>query len=302
MRPFRLGPIFKGYIWGGRRLIDEWGKTPEGDSLAESWELTAHKDGDNLILDGELSGLTLSEAVKRHPEIVSPDFDPKDTFPLMVKLIDAARPLSVQVHPDDKRSAMLEHEKGKTECWHILGHEEGAYIYLGFTRPVSESELREAISSSTLTDLLKKVYVNDGDTYFIPAGTVHAIGAGVTLAEIQENSNVTYRLYDYGRGRELHIDKGLSVAARVPALIEAPGRSVEVIVSCDKFTVRKVKAPYTGKADDGFMFGLCVSGECEFSCGGVSFKLKKGGNVYVPSNCKDDFVIEGECEFLITRQ
>ncbi|MBQ6665427.1 MAG: class I mannose-6-phosphate isomerase, partial [Synergistaceae bacterium] len=198
MLPFRLSPVYKNYIWGGKNLITSWGKTPDSDTLAESWELASHPDGDNIILDGELKGLTLSEAVRRFPEIVSPRFKPDETFPLMVKLIDAARPLSIQVHPFTEYAQRVEHSKGKIEAWYILGHEEGAYIYLGFSRHVTRREFEEAIRSETLTDILRKVYVNDGDTFFIPAGTIHAIGAGITLAEIQENSNITYRVYDYG--------------------------------------------------------------------------------------------------------
>ncbi|MBR0034523.1 MAG: class I mannose-6-phosphate isomerase, partial [Synergistaceae bacterium] len=217
MLPFRLKPVYKNYLWGGRRLIDDWGKTPESETLAESWELASHEDGDNVIIDGELQGMTLSDAVKEYPEIVAPNFQPIETFPLMVKLIDSRQPLSIQVHPFNDYARRVERSRGKTESWYILNHEDGAYIYLGFSKNVSRHEFAEAIRNNTITELLRKVYVKDGDLFFIPAGTIHAIGPGITLAEIQENSNITYRVYDYGRvgadgkPRELHIAKALDV-------------------------------------------------------------------------------------------
>ena len=309
MLPFRLKPVCKNYLWGGTKLIDEWGKTSESDTLAESWELAAHKDGDNIILDGDLMGLTLTEAVKRFPEIVSPSFRKDDTFPLMVKLIDARQPLSIQVHPFTEYAMRVENSKGKIEAWYILGHEEGAYIYLGFSKNVSRSEFAQAIKEDRLPEVLKKVYVNDGDMYFIPAGTIHAIGAGITLAEIQENSNITYRVYDYGRlgqdgrPRELHIRKALDVTNTFPLNILPPGRGGNVIVSCNKFRVERINAPYFGWTNhEGFLFLLCIAGECVFRCGDVCFSVGKGGNVFVPSDCEEEFRLEGDGEFLITTQ
>ncbi|MBR1657919.1 MAG: class I mannose-6-phosphate isomerase [Synergistaceae bacterium] len=309
MRPFRLKPVYKNYLWGGKNLIDLWGKTPDSENLAESWELASHPDGDNIILDGELKGLTLSEAVRKFPEIVSPKFKPDETFPIMVKLIDAEKPLSIQVHPFTDYARRVENSRGKVEAWYILGHEEGAYIYLGFNRSVSRREFEEAITNGTLTEMLKKIYVEDGDTFFIPAGTVHAIGEGITLAEIQENSNITYRVYDYGRlgadgkPRELHIKKALDVANTFPVNITSPGRSGNVIVSCDKFRTEKIHAPFSGGTEGKcFRFMLCVEGQCVFSCGGFECELKKGGNVFVPSDCCDEFVIEGDGVLLVTSE
>ena len=307
MLPFRLKPVYKNYLWGGKRLIDEWRKSPGTDTLAESWELASHPDGDNIILDGELSGMTLSDAVKEYPAIVSPDFRPSDTFPLMVKLIDSQQPLSIQVHPFNDYARRVEHSRGKTESWYILNHDEGAYIYLGFSKSVSRYEFQQAIINSTVTDLLRKVYVNDGDLFFIPAGTIHAIGPGITLAEIQENSNITYRVYDYGRvgadgkPRELHIAKALDVTNTFPLNISPPGRGGNVIVSCNKFHVEKARAPFTGRVNhDSFRFVLCLDGECEFSCGGFMCALEKGSNVYVPADCGEEYIIDGGGEFLTT--
>ena len=312
MLPFRLKPVYKNYLWGGKKLIDDWGKTPGTDTLAESWELASHEDGDNVILDGELAGMTLSDAVKEHPEIVAPNFQPIETFPLMVKLIDSRQPLSIQVHPFNDYARRVEHSRGKTESWYILNHDEGAYIYLGFSKNVSRWDFEQAIINNTITELLRKVYVKDGDLFFIPAGTIHAIGAGITLAEIQENSNITYRVYDYGRvgadgkPRELHIAKALDVTNTFPLNIAPPGRRGNVIVDCSKFRVERVHAPYRGRTDGGgFRFVLCLEagGEGgEFRCGEFVCGLSKGGNVYVPGNCTEEFRIEGNCECLITSE
>ena len=308
MLPFRLAPVFKDYLWGGTKLITEWGKTPGTKILAESWELASHPDGDSVILDGELTGLTLSEAVKRCPEIVSPAFRPSETFPLMVKLIDAQKPLSVQVHPFNDYARRVEHSKGKTEAWYVLDHDEGAFIYLGFRESVSRHDFEQAIADGTVTGLLRKVYVKTGGLYFIPAGTIHAIGAGILLAEIQENSNITYRVYDYGRlgadgkPRELHIAKALDVTNTFPLNITPPGSRGNVVVDCSKFRVERVNAPYEGRAEGGFMFLLCIEGEGEFSCDGVKFELKRGSNVYVPADCGGSFRLEGACGCLVTTQ
>ena len=309
MLPFRLQPVYKNYLWGGKNLITSWGKTPNSESLAESWELASHSDGDNIILDGELRGLTLSEAVRKFPAIVSKTFKPDDTFPIMVKLIDSASPLSIQVHPFTEYARRVENSKGKIEAWYILGHDEGAYIYLGFNKNVTRCEFERAIIDETLTDMLRKVYVKDGDMFFIPAGTIHAIGAGITLAEIQENSNVTYRVYDYGRlgadgkPRELHIKKALDVTNTFPLTITPPGRADNVIVSCNKFRAERLRAPFTGNTNgEGFRFMMCLEGECVFRCGDFACEIVKGNNIFVPSDCECDYAFEGDGIILVTSE
>lgn len=304
MKPFRLKPVFKNYLWGGEKLISSWGKNSDLKPLAESWELAAHKDGDNLILDGELKNKTLSEAVKIYPEIVSPDFKSENIFPLMVKLIDSAKPLSIQVHPDDIYAEKNENSKGKTELWHILESEEDAFLYLGFNREVTRCEFEKAIKENTLLKILKKIKVHKGDSFFIPAGTIHSIGAGITLAEIQENSNITYRVYDYGRvgadgkPRELHTKKALEVANTYPACLEIPGASKDFIVNCKEFKVKKIKSEGLYKIEkniESFRFLLCISGG--FRSG--EFELSKGGNIFIPADFEEDFYINGIGEFLM---
>lgn len=313
MLPFRLKPVFKNYIWGGRKLIDSWRKKPEdfNDIIAESWELAAHKDGDNIILDGVCKNMTLSQAIKLYPEIVSQKFKSGDTFPIIVKLIDSREPLSIQVHPGTEYALRVEKSLGKTEAWYILDHEEGAYLYLGFKHNITRSEFERGIIEHTLPELMRKVEVHRGDTFFIPLGTIHAIGAGITLVEIQENSNITYRVYDYGRKgrdgtpRELHIEKALDVTNTFPLNIMPPGKSGNIIVSCNKFHVEKIsiKNFYTDNTENkGFKFFLCVSGSAVMKCADNKFTINRGENIFVPSDCENDFIIEGNAEFLITTQ
>ena len=307
MLPFRLKPVLKNYLWGGEKLISSWGKESCAGPLAESWELAAHKDGDNLILDGELKNFTLSEAVKRNPEIAAKNFNPENIFPLMVKLIDSAQPLSIQVHPDDDYAQRVENSKGKTELWYILDHEPDAFIYLGFKKEITRSEFEQAIKNNALLEILNKIKVHSGDSFFIPAGTVHSIGAGITLAEIQENSNITYRVYDYGRAgadgkpRELHIAKALDVAKTCPANLAVPGSSKNFIVDCENFSVKKLNITnsFTEKKNfNSFRFLLCLSGKINLACRNFECEISRGGNIFIPADCEEDIYIKGNGEIL----
>ncbi len=309
MLPFRLKPVYKNYLWGGTRLLD-WDKIPEKLPLAESWELAAHKDGDNLILDGDLKGLTLSSAVKKFPEIVSPSFKPTQRFPLMVKLIDSKQALSIQVHPDDKYALKCENSSGKIEMWYALDCLPDSYIYLGFKKKVTPEEFNNAIINNTLPDLLQKFPVKKGDTFFIPAGTVHEIGAGNLLVEVQQNSNITYRVYDFGRRdsdgnlRELHVNKALDVANLEPINPEPPGKSENILVDCENFRVERVNLQeiYHGQINNCFKFILCVSGHAKFECNYFTCELKQGSNIFIPANCEESFTLRGAGEFLITSE
>ena len=232
-RPLLLSPAFKDYIWGGNRLKRDWGKQTDMTPLAESWELSCHEAGPSVIAGGAYAGRTLGEYLAEHPQDTGTKAQNAGAFPLLIKLIDAAGPLSVQVHPDDAYAREFEHSLGKSEMWLVLDASEGAGIYYGFKRETSLAEMRAAIENNTLTELLSWVPAKTGDCFFIPAGTVHAIGAGLMVAEVQQSSNLTYRVYDYGRvgadgrPRELHIDKALAspAANRRKPLSARPNRS-----------------------------------------------------------------------------
>ncbi|MBQ7949306.1 MAG: ROK family protein, partial [Clostridia bacterium] len=211
MEILKLIPECKDNIWGGVKLKEKYGKQTDKDPVAESWELSFHKDGPTRLENGK----TLQEEVTAKE--LGRNCDGFPFFPMLVKLIDAKQDLSVQVHPSDKYALEHENSFGKTEMWYIVEAEKGAGIYLGFKKDVTQAEYETAIKENTLTDLLNFFEVKAGDCYFIPSGTIHAIATGCLICEIQQNSNLTYRVYDYGRRdkngnlRELHVEKALKV-------------------------------------------------------------------------------------------
>ena len=315
MLPFLLNPAYKDYIWGGVKLRDQFGKdgpTP----LAESWELSAHPDGDAVIASGPLAGTRFSAFIKDNPAALGSRC-PAGDFPVMVKLIDAAQNLSVQVHPDDAYGMRVEGERGKTEMWYILDCEPGAFLYFGFEREISADEARRRIADNTITEVLHKAPVHPGDVFFIAAGTVHAIGAGILLAEIQENSNTTYRVYDFGRvgadgkPRPLHIDKAMQVARLAPASQDAPGAepprtvaggTLRRLAGCAYFTADTLKLAgrYShAPGNASFVSVLCLDGRASLCCGDETLTLKKGGSAFVPADAPE-FALDGEGAFLLT--
>ena len=306
----KIHPACKQYLWGGEKLIREYGISSPNTPLAEAWVLSAHSDGDSRISfsEGELcskgkessEGESFAEYLKCHPEAVGSFGKAFPFFPTLIKLIDAKKALSIQVHPDDSFALSREGQYGKTEMWIVLEREEGAFLYFGFQKDYTEEEIRRAIEEENFPSLLCKVMVEPGDVFFIPAGTVHAIGAGILLAEVQQNSNLTYRVYDYGRKdaqgntRELHVEKALEVMDRkqlssyrqeafkkqgTKAVEEdAVGKStegkdvagknvyLERIGSCEYFTVDRLcledNAFYSGKlTKESFLSLLVLEGE-----------------------------------------
>ena len=194
----KLCPSYKDYLWGGKKLITDFYKEYDGDVLAESWELSCHKDGPSYIAAGEYAGETLEQyIIMEGKKILGRHARKFSKFPVLIKFIDAAEDLSVQVHPGDEYAIKNENQYGKTEMWYVVDCEEGASLYYGFAREVSTEELEQRIRDNTLLEVLNKIYVKKGDVLFIEPGTIHAIGKGNVIAEIQQNSNVTYRVYDY---------------------------------------------------------------------------------------------------------
>ncbi|PIE68698.1 MAG: mannose-6-phosphate isomerase [Deltaproteobacteria bacterium] len=218
--PLLFDDVFKDYIWGGRRLGRYGKKLPEG-RVAESWVLSAHPDGLSRVADGPLAGKTLPELMHRYgTELVGSDLPAWATrgFPLLIKLLDARERLSVQVHPDDAYAAQYEAGSlGKNEMWYILEAEPEAEIVLGVVPGTTKTKFSQAVASGNIMEVLAKVKVRPGDAFMIPAGRVHAVGAGIVLAEIQQSSNITYRVYDYdrqgvdGKPRPLHLEQALDV-------------------------------------------------------------------------------------------
>ena len=196
-QPVLLKPAFKDYLWGGTRLRTEYGKDCGLDRIAESWELSAHKDGQSVVASGDLSGKTLTDYIDAcGKEILGSRGTAFEKFPILIKFIDAKQKLSVQVHPDDEYALANEGEYGKTEVWYVLSADEGAALYYGFNRKITKDEFLARISDNTVEDVLNRVEAKPGDVFFIKPGTGHAIGEGLLICEIQQNSNTTYRVYD----------------------------------------------------------------------------------------------------------
>ena len=317
MEPFTLTPACKDYLWGGRRLKDDWGMRTDLETVAESWELSAHPAGDGVVADGPWAGRSFSEAVRAHPEIVSRRHGPDDPFPLLVKLIDARLPLSVQVHPDDAYAAQHHgEERGKTEMWYVLDRTPGAFVYLGFRHRVSRREAGLRARDGTLPEVLRRVEVRPGEALFIPAGTVHAIGGGILLAEVQQSSNLTYRLFDYGRlgadgrPRPLHVERALDVARLAPADPTPPGAlpwqaltggQLRVLANCPAFRsgVLKLEGACTIPAQRRFLSLLCLAGEAALSGEGETLAMSRGTSLLIPAGspaCR----LDGDAELLLT--
>jgi mannose-6-phosphate isomerase len=214
--PLKFKPIYKQRIWGGQKLREVFGKDlPSGQKIGESWELSDLPEDKSEITNGELAGQSLHEAVKRFPKEITGDESFALPFPLLIKLLDAEDILSVQVHPDEQTCKRLGEGEPKTECWYIIAVEPGAVIYKGLKKGVTKGQFAEAIEKGTVADMLLKVPVEVGQCHFLPAGTAHAIGPGLLIAEIQLPSDTTYRVFDFnrvdesGKPRELHIRQAL---------------------------------------------------------------------------------------------
>lgn len=282
MHPLLLTPIYRRYLWGGRRFATSLGRPlPPGDDFAESWELVDRGADQSVVAAGPLAGTTLGELVRKQGRDLLGRHAPQTVFPLLFKFLDACRDLSVQVHPDDARAAKLSPpDLGKTEAWYVVDAAPGSRIYAGLRPGIDHASLAAALRAGRCEDVMHSFEPRPGDCVFIPAGTIHAIGAGLVVAEIQESSDVTYRLYDWnrvgadGKSRPLHIDAGLEavtqfgpVAAVQPqpsaAASSGGGAAARRLVTCDYFLFDEVR-PDGGWAvggDDTCHFLAVLSGE-----------------------------------------
>ena len=302
MEPLKLGMITKKIIWGGERLAREYGKGTPGEKIAESWELTDRADGVNTIVGGTFDGMLLSDYLNAHKDEVKKGWD-GERFPLLIKLIDAEADLSIQVHPDDEYAAAHTTDLGKTEMWYIVDAAPDARIIYGLKKKYSAAEVRAAIENGTLEELMNYVPVKKGETYFIPSGMVHAICRGILIAEIQQNSNITYRVYDYnrrgadGKLRELHVDDALAVIDKIedPSAVRADANDeLGIIAKCGYFTVYHFEKAFTMTAtEESFVHLLCLGGEAVITWNGGEMNIKKGESVYIPAGFGEFAVSEG---------
>lgn len=298
--PLRFEPILRRYLWGGRRLAEALGKPlGEGDDYAESWEVCDRGDAQSVVSAGPLAGTTLGELVRTRGQELLGRHWPVSRFPLLFKFLDAQKTLSVQVHPRDEHAARLNPpDFGKTEAWVVLDAQPGSLIYAGLKRGFDRAALERELLRGTCELCLHRFEPKPGDCVFLPAGMVHAIGQGLLIAEIQQSSDVTYRLFDWnrvgpdGQPRALHIEQSLEVIdfSLGPAAPEQPRATghpdVERLVECDKFVLdrRTLVSPHALSGDDHCRLIAVVEGEIGISGDFDGFSLKKGHTTLVPAS------------------
>ncbi|MCR5674858.1 MAG: class I mannose-6-phosphate isomerase [Lachnospiraceae bacterium] len=309
----KMKPAVKDYLWGGDRLKKEWHIETDTEIAAEAWMLSCHPDGPSRVVNGEYAGRTLAEAIAAMgPTAVGKNVPAGGDFPILIKLIDARDNLSIQVHPDDAYAGEHEGQFGKTEMWFILDAEPGAFLYYGFREEISATEFRERIRDNTLLPVLNAVPVKKGDVFFIPPGTLHAIGRGILIAEIQQSSNVTYRVYDYdrrdaqGNARQLHIEQALAVTQRTKPV---PQSFDPHIADCAYFTVDRITLNGAavdragGTVDDhSFLSVLVIGGDGEIGLPGTGelMKITRGDSVFLPAG-SGAWEMTGSVDALLTR-
>lgn len=301
MYPLLLKPPIKDYLWGGTKLITDFGFKTGKEIAAEAWMLSCHKDGMNIALNGEYMDKTINEVLEVWGKAALGERAEKFSyFPILIKLIDAKQKLSVQVHPSDEYALAVEGEYGKTEMWYVVDCEKGAELIYGFKKDISKAEFEERIKNNTLTEVCNFVPVNKGDVFFIEAGTLHAIGKGILIAEVQQNSNTTYRVSDYGRlgldgkPRELHIEKALDVTklekpsmpyGNVGGIIVNGEDSYRELACCDLFTsgIISLRDKFTIETDESFVSLIILDGNATVKWDDGVIEAKKGDSFFVPA-------------------
>lgn len=317
--PLKLKAVLKDYLWGGTRLKTEYGKKTALSKVAESWELSCRKEAQSIIENGADKDLTLEAYIAREGlyAALGSHGARYPYFPLLIKLIDAHDDLSVQVHPDDSYAFEHEGEYGKMEIWYIIDAEDGAEIIYGFAQEISRTDCRRFIKENTLLDVVERVKVAKGDIIVIPAGTLHAIGRGIFLAEIQQNSDTTYRVYDYGRlgadgkTRQLHIDKALDVLSFTPhpCAISRGERlrifseyDLTIVALTEFFCVYHIALHgrcHLQTRRTSFQSLLVLQGPMEIAWAGGEEILEKGDSYFMPADF-GDYMLRGEGAFLLT--
>ncbi|EOH59272.1 mannose-6-phosphate isomerase, class I [Enterococcus mundtii] len=307
--PLFLKPVFQEKIWGGSRLRTVFGFDIPNDKIGEDWAISAHPHGVSVVENGPFKGWKLDDLWKEHKELFG---HPTElVFPLLIKILDAEDDLSVQVHPDDAYGMAHEGELGKTECWYIIDAEPGAEIIYGHHAKTRE-ELAEMIQDSRWDDLLKKVPVKKGDFFYVPSGTIHAIGKGIMILETQQSSDTTYRVYDYdrkddqGNTRELHIQQSVDVTtvpAKAPELqikeIRQGNSSIVTYVETEFFNVYEwdIKGITSFKKQAPYTLMTVIDGAGELVIGNQTYSLEKGTSAILPSDITE-WKVQGELSII----
>ncbi len=301
----KLSPVLKDYLWGGTKLADMFGRDNEGKLIAESWEVSVHNDGTSVCDNGK----TFKEFLNENP--IAVDKNGGD-FPILIKYIDAKQNLSVQVHPEDEYAQKYENDNGKTEMWYIVQADDGAGIYCGFKTDTDKKQFMSKVNDGTVEDLLNFIPVKKGDCFLIEAGTVHAIGAGCVICEIQQNSNVTYRVYDYnrvdvnGNKRQLHVDKALNVinfnaykdVTGTEDFVSVYGGKQRKLTACKYFQCFELllDGVYTLENSGSFVAINVLEGSCSV---GAKHAVA-GDSFFIPCGVKTEII--GNAKIILTKK
>ena len=293
--PIILIPIAKSRIWGGERLSALGAEPPIG----EHWTLSVRDGDNNIIANGEFAGMGLDSVLMAHPEFLGSEC-PKDKFPLLIKFIDSKESLSIQVHPDDEAAEILGEECGKTEMWYIIDAEPNSYIYFGIKDEYSEGEVKDLILSGTdPTPYLNKVPVKAGDCYFIPGGTPHAIGGGIYTCEIQQNCDTTYRIYDYGRPRELHLTQAAASLKKLPNRDSAQNN---ILADCEYFKSELIAIEgemLIEAISEKFVSLTVVKGNGSISVDDFEFPVEERDSIFIPAG-EEKYLLCGNADIIKT--
>lgn len=300
---FKFTPIFKSVLWGGKRIAEFKGLPSQGDHVGESWELSPMPGHESVVSEGPFAGKTLPELLAAYGREILGNKVYDQTggkFPLLIKFIDSTQDLSIQVHPNDALAQKRHNSLGKTEMWYSVMPAEGAYLYAGFSQPMTPEKFRKDVADNTIVDDLGKYFVKKGDVFFLPAGRVHSIGQGNFVLEIQEASDITYRIYDYNRRdaegnlRQLHIDESVDaityndVAQEVKNVNPRPGERLE-LEKCEYFTTDVINIDKEFKlslpVEESFTILIATRGDIEaVTPDGASVKLPQGQTALVPAS------------------
>ena len=302
--PLFLQSVMQEKIWGGTKLRDEFGYEIPSDKVGEYWAISAHPHGVSTIKNGRFAGMGLDQIYAEHRELFGNSSEP--VFPLLTKILDANDWLSVQVHPDDHYAMEHEGELGKTECWYVISADEGAEIIYGHNAK-SREELRQQIEKKEWDKLLTKVPVKAGDFFYVPSGTMHAIGSGILILETQQSSDTTYRVYDFDRKdtkgnlRELHLEKSIDVlnigapANSRPVTLKADDLMSTLLVASDFFAVYKWEV--SGKVDiektAAYLLVSVLAGQGVLTVDGETYPIAKGDHFILPSDV-EEWTFEGK--------
>jgi len=314
--PLKFKPILKQKIWGGNKLVDILNKVSIDKNIGESWEISDVDNNISVVANGKLEGKTLKDIVKEHKAdlVGNKNYQVfKDKFPLLIKFIDAAQDLSVQVHPNNELAKKRHNSFGKTEMWYIMEAEENSNLVLGFSKEISPKQYKELLKEKAIISVLNFKKIKKGDAFFIEPGTVHAIGAGVVLAEIQQTSDITYRIYDWdrvdtqGKSRELHTDLAIeainfSTEINANRNYSSSLNELNAMVTCPYFKTNFI--PVKGekvldyKEIDSFVIFMCVEGAATISIFNNSETITYGETILIPANANSVTINSGNCKLL----